>query len=208
MDAGLLGWEARASVSEAERAAFQAMAEAVQTMAAVLAEQPICGRSYDGRCPGPRPEPVGDSDARLHAELQQELTHTYICDACGTPFDARREGHVMNVLGTWHWRCYHPSRHEPRREPEPVEADDEPCGDPDCYTCGVTRREHEQEQQVGVPPRSSREQDEEYRKNPSVCNGCGEPITSLFDRVGKSGGNLGARFLYFHRRCAPEKHPG
>ncbi len=250
--AGVLGREARAQVTEAERAAFLTMAEAVQTLAAILAEQPVCGRSYDGRCPMPRPEPAdgdhqrqifadastpmmreeqpdlrpddepcGDPDCytcgstrREHEQAQPEPVKVYrygptdgdpfSCVVCAHPVDVSKEAHVVERGFAWHWACYFPEH--------------------------IQRREHEQEQQIGSPP--ERVCDECRRPIPEVmkswqcvdgklrcpacylayqppdCSACGQPIKDVLDRVGKSGGTLGSRFLYFHRACAPEKHPG
>lgn len=52
----------------------------------------------------------------------------------------------------YHYGCYH-GPNGPKREQMPAPPDDEPCGDPNCYTCGGTRHEHVQEQQVGSPLR-------------------------------------------------------
>lgn len=118
-------------------------------------------------------------DQQRHAAPQQDLKHVYTCTACGEPFNARGESHVIDAQGEWHSRC-HPDRRRDQRsgvcpvcrlslypsDPQ-IEFKEEwyhagcfngPNGPyKPCPECGAyhppeadhRRREHEQEQMIG-----------------------------------------------------------
>jgi len=53
------------------------------------------------------------------------------------------------VPEAWEWA----GATEASREAHPrMPVEEDTCGDPNCYTCGATQREHVQEQMVGSPP--------------------------------------------------------